>query len=99
YDGERLTGRLSRFQGRNGHALAEIPLDAGGETALQALDEIMKTPRINREFFFERGQIQILDNRRLRHRPTDFRESPEAGRSRHLVRLWLRDWGRRFYNG
>jgi len=99
YDGERLTGRLSRYQVRNGHALAEVPLDAEGDAALEALDEIMKSPRINREFFFERGQIQILDNRRMGHRRTGFRDFPEAGRKRHLVRLWLRDWGRRFYNG
>jgi alpha-ketoglutarate-dependent taurine dioxygenase len=99
YDGERLTGRLSRYQVRNGHALAEVPLDAEGEAALEALDGIMKAPRINREFFFERGQIQILDNRRLGHRRTGFRDFPEPERKRHLVRLWLRDGGRRFYNG
>ncbi len=99
YDGERLTGRLSRYQVRNGHALAEIALDAEGEAALEALDDVMKAPRINREFFFERGQIQILDNRRLGHRRTGFRDFADAERKRHLVRLWLRDWGRRFYNG
>jgi alpha-ketoglutarate-dependent taurine dioxygenase len=99
YDGERLTGRLSRYQVRNGHALAEVPLDAEGEAALEALDGIMKAPRINREFFFERGQIQILDNRRLGHRRTGFRDFAEEDRKRHLVRLWLRDRGRRFYNG
>jgi hypothetical protein len=25
--------------------------------------------------------------------------APEEGRKRHLIRLWLRDRGRRFYNG
>jgi alpha-ketoglutarate-dependent taurine dioxygenase len=99
YDGERLTGRLSRFQVRNGHALAQVPLDPEGEAALEALDAIMKAPSVNREFFFERGQIQILDNRRLGHRRTGFRDFPEPEKKRHLVRLWLRDWGRRFYNG
>ena len=99
YDGERLTGRLSRYQVRNGHALAEVPLDAEGEAALEALDAVMNAPRVNREFFFERGQIQILDNRRLGHRRTAFRDFAEPGRKRHLVRLWLRDSGRRFYNG
>ena len=97
--GAARPGRLSRFQVRNGHALAEVPLDAEGEAALEALDQIMKAPRVNREFFFERGQIQILDNRRLGHRRTGFRDFPEPERKRHLVRLWLRDWGRRFYNG
>ena len=59
----------------------------------------MKTPRFNREFFFRRGQIQIIDNRRLGHRRTAFRDHPEPERKRHLVRLWLRNRGRRFYNG
>ena len=99
YDGERLSGRLSRYQVRNGHALAGVPLDAEGEAALEALDAVMNTPRVNREFFFERGQIQILDNRRMGHRRSGFRDFPEPERKRHLVRLWLRDGGRRFYNG
>jgi alpha-ketoglutarate-dependent taurine dioxygenase len=99
YDGERLSGRLSRYQVRNGHALAGVPLDAEGEAALEALDAVMNEPRLHREFFFERGQIQILDNRRLGHKRTGFRDFPEEGRRRHLVRLWLRDRGRRFYNG
>jgi alpha-ketoglutarate-dependent taurine dioxygenase len=99
YDGSRLTGRLSRYQVRNGHKLAGVPLDADGEAALAALDAIMQTPALNREFFFERGQIQIIDNRRLGHRRTGFTDYPEPERKRHLVRLWLRDAGRRFYNG
>jgi alpha-ketoglutarate-dependent taurine dioxygenase len=99
YDGKRLSGRLSRYQVRNGHALAGVPLDAEGEAALEALDAVMNAPRLHRQFFFERGQIQILDNRRLGHKRTGFRDHPEEERRRHLVRLWLRDWGRRFYNG
>ena len=99
YDGERLSGRLSRYQVRNGHALAGMPLDAEGETALEALDAVMNAPCMHREFFFERGQVQILDNRRLGHKRTGFRDSPDEARRRHLVRLWLRDRGRRFYNG
>ena len=99
YDGTRLSGRLSRFQVKNGHALAGQPLDDKGEAALEAFDAVMKEPRMNREFFFERGQIQIIDNRRLGHKRTGFRDFPEPERKRRLVRLWLRDRGRRFYNG
>ena len=99
FDGKRLAGRLSRYQVKNGHALAEVALDAEGEAALEALDAVMNAPRIHREFFFERGQIQILDNRRIGHKRTGFRDFAEPDRKRHLVRLWLRDSGRRFYNG
>jgi len=58
-------------------------------------------PRLYRPFLFDRqrGQIQIIDNRRLGHCRTGFSDFPEPERKRHLVRLWLRDAARRFYNG
>ena len=40
-----------------------------------------------------------MDNVRLGHRRTGFKDYPEEDRKRHLVRLWLRERGRRFYNG
>jgi alpha-ketoglutarate-dependent taurine dioxygenase len=95
----RLTGRLSRFQVTNGQALAGQPLDATGAAALDALETVMRAPDMAVEFHFERGQIQLLNNRQLAHRRTAFRDWPEPERKRHLVRLWLRDRGRPFYNG
>ncbi len=59
----------------------------------------MNQPALSKEFFFERGQIQIVDNRRCGHKRTEFHDYPEPERRRHLVRLWLRDRGRSFYNG
>ena len=99
YAGGRLTGRLSRFQVVNGHALAGVPLDPEGAAALDALEQAMSGPELPAEFRFEPGQIQLVDNRRLAHRRTAFRDWPEPERRRHLVRLWLRDRGRAFYNG
>jgi alpha-ketoglutarate-dependent taurine dioxygenase len=95
----RLTGRLSRFQVKNGQALAGVPLDAAGEAALEALDDVMSRPEMTVDFHFEAGQIQFVNNRRIAHKRTAFRDWPEPERKRHLVRLWLRDRGRRFYNG
>jgi len=95
----RLVCRLSRLQVINGHKLAGVPLDREGEEALECLEAIMKEPRWNKEFFFEAGQVQILDNTRCGHRRTGFVDHPEPQRRRHLLRLWLRDAGRRFYNG
>lgn len=98
-DDGRLLGRLSRFQVVNGYKLAGASLDAEGAAALEALEGIMNEPRLSKEFFFQRGQIQILDNRRCGHKRTGFQDYPELERKRHLVRLWLRDRGRTFYNG
>ena len=96
---ERLHGRLSRFQVRNGQALAGVSLDAEGEAALDELDRIMERPDLRMDFHFEEGQMQFVNNRQIAHKRTAFRDWPEPERKRHLVRLWLRDHGRPFYNG
>lgn len=99
YDGERLVCRLSHRHVVNGHRMAGQDLDAHGLDALETLEQTMMQPRFARQFFFEPGQIQIVDNVRLGHRRTGFKDFPEEDRKRHLVRLWLRERGRRFYNG
>jgi len=98
-DEGRLTGRLSRFQVKNGQALAGVELDAAGLVALDALDAIMARQDMTVDFHFEAGQMQFLNNRQIAHKRTGFRDWPEHDRKRHLVRLWLRDRGRAFYNG
>jgi alpha-ketoglutarate-dependent taurine dioxygenase len=95
----RLRARLSRFQVENGQALAGVPLDDEGRAALDALEAVMNRPGLAWEFTFEPGQIQLANNTVLGHKRTAFRDWPDPGRRRHLVRLWLRDRGRPFYNG
>ena len=98
-DAGRLHGRLSRFQVRNGQALAGVPLDAEGEAALDELDCTMDREDLRMDFHFEAGQMQFVNNRQIAHKRTGFRDWPEPARKRHLVRLWLRDHGRRSYHG
>lgn len=95
----RLLGRISRFQIVNGHALAGEPLDAEGQAALDAFNAILEDPALRFDFRFQPGQIQLVNNRALGHKRTGFTDWPEPERKRHLVRLWLRDGGRPFYNG
>ena len=45
------------------------------------------------------SRFQVVNNRVMAHRRTTFHDWPEPERKRHLVRLWLRDAGRAFYNG
>jgi alpha-ketoglutarate-dependent taurine dioxygenase len=94
-----LTSRLSHRHVINGYRMAGIPLDPLGEQALETLEATMNQKHLIREFWFEPGQIQIVDNRRLGHRRTGYVDFTEEDRKRHLVRLWLRKSGRRFYNG
>lgn len=94
-----LLGRLSRFHVRTGQALAGEPLDADGAAALELLENVMNQPELCYDYWFEPGQIQIIDNRRLGHKRTSFIDWPEPERRRRLMRLWLRNAGRPFYNG
>jgi alpha-ketoglutarate-dependent taurine dioxygenase len=98
HDG-RPIARLSRFQVKNGYKLAGQAFDAKGEAALEAFEAILNEPGMAARFHFEPGQMQLIDNRALGHKRTAFRDWPEPERKRLLVRLWLRDSGRRAYNG
>ncbi len=95
----RLIARLSRFQVMNGYRLAGAALDPEGAAAIDAFEAILNAPGVAARFQFEPGQMQIIDNRALGHKRSGFRDWPEAERKRLLIRLWLRDHGRRAYNG
>ena len=94
-----LLGRISKFQIVNGYKLAGEAMDAETEDALLAFDGIMTEEKLRFDFHFQQGQVQIVSNRLLGHKRTGFTDWPEPERKRHLVRLWLRDAGRPFYNG
>lgn len=99
YDGEVLKTRLATSLIRHGHTVAQIEMDDETNEALEVLDEVMEEEDFGKTFEFERGQIQIVNNRRIGHRRTGFVDWPEPERKRHLVRLWLRNQGRPFYLG
>jgi len=96
-DAGEFQARLSRGRTLAGYALAGEALDAEGQAALDALEAILEAPGMSRDFQFQPGQMQFVHNLWCGHRRTAFRDGP--GQRRHLVRLWLRDHGRRFYNG
>jgi hypothetical protein len=94
-----LRARFSAHQIRGGYALSEEPIDAEGAAALAAMLEIFDDEGLSADFDLEPGQLQFVQNRTLGHSRTAFEDHPEPDRRRHLVRLWLRDWGRRAYSG
>jgi alpha-ketoglutarate-dependent taurine dioxygenase len=98
-DEGELKARFSAHQIGGGYALRGEPLDAEGEAAIAALLEIFNDEDLSVDFDLEPGQIQFVHNRVLGHSRTAFVDHPEPERRRHLVRLWLRDHGRRAYAG
>jgi alpha-ketoglutarate-dependent taurine dioxygenase len=97
YEGGHLRARFSPSLVRKGYALMETPLDAEGEDALAALADVMKDTRLWMEFTIERGQLQYLNNQEFAHYRSEFKD--DETRKRHLIRLWFRESGRRFYDG
>lgn len=97
YEGGRLRARFSPSLVRKGYALMETPLDAETEDALAALADVMKDTRLWMEFTIERGQLQYLNNQEFAHYRSEFKD--DEARKRHLIRLWFREGGRRFYDG
>ena len=94
-----LRARFSVHQINSGYAMQGQPVDNQGAAALAATLDIFEEPDISIDFEFQPGEIQFVDNRTLGHSRTEFEDHPEPDRRRHLVRLWLRDHGRRAYTG
>ena len=94
-----LRARFSVHQINSGYAMKGEPVDNEGAAALAAMLETFEQPEMSIDFEFAPGEIQFVDNRTLGHSRTEFEDWPEPGRRRHLIRLWLRDHGRRAYTG
>jgi alpha-ketoglutarate-dependent taurine dioxygenase len=84
---------------QNGYPLIGQDIDAVGRDALIALNDTLSEPGHVVAFTLAPGQIQFLNNARIVHRRTAFEDHDEPDRRRHLVRIFLRDEGRRSYMG
>jgi len=94
-----LKARFSVHQINSGYALRGEPIDTKGAAAIAAMFDIVEEDGLSVDFDLEPGQMQFVDNRALGHSRTAFVDYPDPERRRHLVRLWLRDRGRRAYPG
>jgi alpha-ketoglutarate-dependent taurine dioxygenase len=97
--GDTLKARFSIHQINSGYALRGAPVDAAGAASLAALLDIVEDETLSVDFDLEPGEMQFVNNRALGHSRTAFTDWPGPEKKRHLVRLWLRDHGRRAYPG
>ena len=94
-----IKARLALSEIHAGYELRGERLDNETAAALAAVQSVFDQPELHVELGFEAGQIQYVNNRATGHARTEFTDFPEPERKRHLVRLWLRDAGRRGYRG
>jgi alpha-ketoglutarate-dependent taurine dioxygenase len=92
-DGQGLVARYYDDYIAHGARLAGETVDPEGAEALAAMQAIVEDPGSWVEFRVEPGQFQYLDNRRFAHCRTAFRDAPDAGVQRHMLRFWNRDEG------
>jgi Taurine catabolism dioxygenase TauD, TfdA family len=94
-----LKARLALSEIHAGYALRGERMDNETAAALEAVQSVFDQPELHVELGFEPGQIQYVNNRATGHARTEFVDFPEPERKRHLIRLWLRDEGKRGYRG
>ena len=94
-----VRARLALSEIYAGYELRGERLDNETASALAAVQTVFDRPELHVELVFEAGQIQYVNNRATGHARTEFVDFAEPDRKRHLVRLWLRDAGRRGYRG
>jgi alpha-ketoglutarate-dependent taurine dioxygenase len=94
-----VKARLALSEIFAGYELRDERMDNETAAALAAVQAVFDRPDLRVELDFEPGQIQYVNNRATDHARTEFVDHPERERRRHLVRLWLRDSGRRGYRG
>ena len=99
YDGSALRSRFNRRLIYKGYELAGVPLDELGQAAVETMFEVMSEPEHHFTFELAPGQIQYMNNFRIAHRRTHYVDYDEPDARRHLVRIFLRNEGRRSYMG
>lgn len=94
-----VNARLALGEIHAGYELRGERMDNETAAALAAVQSVFDQPELHVELDFAPGQIQYVNNRATGHARTEFVDHPEPERKRHLVRLWLRDAGKRGYRG
>ena len=91
--------RSRACSGRSALSGAAAAVQSSQAITLAAVQAVFDQPELHVELSFEAGQIQYVNNRATGHARTEFVDHPEPEKKRHLVRLWLRDEGKRGYRG
>lgn len=99
YDGTRLLSRISLNKIPSGYERAGEELDNLGRDALESAIELIRSHDISAKYMLERGQLLIFNNREGLHHREPFINGVSADKHRHLIRVWLRDEGRPFFDG
>ena len=83
----------------SGYQRAGQELDNLGRDALETALAVIRQRDLSAKYMLERGQILIFNNREGLHHRESFKNGDTVETQRHLLRVWLRDEGRPFFDG
>jgi len=98
-DGVAVRARYNRSLIPVGYELEGKTLNAEGRAAIDAISELLSEPENHVTFTLVAGQMQFVNNFKMAHLRSDYVDFDEPDRKRHLIRIFLRDYGRRSYMG
>ena len=99
YDGKKLLSRISLNKIPTGYARIGKELDNLGRDALESVYSVIRKNDLSAKYMLDRGQVLIFNNREGLHHREGFTNGKTVDKQRHLVRMWLRDEGRPFFDG
>ena len=73
--------------------------DPLGRDAIEKMFDIMSDPVNHLMFDLEPGEIQFMNNFVVAHSRSDYRDENQNSKKRHLVRIFLRNNGKRSFMG
>ena len=98
-DGDQVRGRYIKWLLYKGYELMGETFDELGQRALETMFDIMSEPAHHVPFTLAPGQIQYVNNFHIAHCRAEYEDTGSEDEKRHLVRIFLRDAGRRSFMG
>ena len=98
-DGDQVRGRYIKWLLYKGYELMDETFDELGKRALETMFDIMSEPAHHVPFTLAPGQIQYVNNFHIAHCRGEYEDTGSEDEKRHLVRIFLRDSGRRSFMG
>jgi hypothetical protein len=98
-NGGQIKARVSLHQIQGGYAVKGEVMDETTAASLDLMDAIFAEEKFAVQFQLMAGMLEYTNNFVIGHSRTSFDDYPEPALMRWLVRLWLRDHGRRAYAG
>jgi hypothetical protein len=92
---EVVSCRILRNTIENARKMGHAKYDALETAALEYMDALTNDEDMRLDMMLDQGDMQFINNYTTLHARTAFEDFPEPEKRRHMVRLWLKAFGKR----